>query len=645
MARQQHDVEAASAMEVDVPEIEWDGTATNQSIYSLTDTNTTVVPGLSRPTMSSPQPKLSMAECHSILTRPGMPFEVKTAVIGNSVQKVLKNLPASVRTFWLSHSATHANLPYVVFESDRLTYQDVRERAFHAASVFRELYGVHKGDRVSLVMRNLPELVIAFWAVHLLGAVPVLVNAWLPAETLHHCIVHTDSKLIVLDCERAELLSSRILDIKREAGATGVLVVRAHEWRGRGWDHMTNWDDAMGQYQGRDDMVWKNEVDCVPEDNAVILFTSGTTGLPKAVLGTHRAFLAMHFLMGLTQARLFLRYDMPAPVQDPTAPQPTNLLSVPLFHITGIQLLLATSSIGGRVVLMRKWDVKEAARLIIDEKVTVAGGVPSIVLDLVESTLRGKPSTIVSFLFGGAPTPAQLTEATRKAFPTAQMGQGYGSSETFGIVANFGGPDFLARPKAAGFPTAVHEVIIVDPKTQDALPSGQIGEIWVRGPTTMKEYWKDPEATAKVLTRDGRLKTGDLGSLDEEGFIYVRDRIKDIIIRGGENVDSTTVENALYADARIMECAAVGVPDARLGELVTVVAVPKNPWKGGKITEEELMGHANKSLPRFAVPVMIVVRDEPLERNPAGKILKKELREMMRDRWLQRKASSARAKL
>lgn len=205
-----------------------------------------------------------------------MPFETETALIEDRIQRVYKNTPPSVRAYWLHHSNTHKNLECILFESERLSFGDVHARACRAASVFRNVYGARKGDRIAIVMRNFPEWIVAFWAVHLLGGVVVCVNAWLPAKVLHHCITHTNAKVVILDTDRAELLSRRIGDIKRDAGANGVLVVRAHEGRNKSWDGMKSWDAVMKKYEGKDDMAWKKEPECLPEDNCSIFFTSGT---------------------------------------------------------------------------------------------------------------------------------------------------------------------------------------------------------------------------------------------------------------------------------------------------------------------------------------------------------------------------------
>ncbi|KAG6844698.1 hypothetical protein H0H87_004574 [Tephrocybe sp. NHM501043] len=271
-------------------------------------------------------------------------------------------------------------------------------------------------------------------------------------------------------------------------------------------------------------------------------------------------------------------------------PQKGILVAVPLFHVTGTTsfTMMATAT-GMKIVLAPKWIVEDAVRLIKQENVCVAGGVPAMVADLTESSLAGH--SLDGLLFGGSPAPDSLVPRARTAFPTAIMIQAYGLTETNSIAVSFAGEDYTARPTSTGRASPVNEIKIVHDGT--TMPPGSIGEVWLRGPNVMKGYWREPEATEKIITPDGWLKTGDLGYLDGEGFLYIKDRLKDIIIRGGENIDSVSVENALYRDPRILEAAAVGVPDERLGELVAAVVSVKSAHQG-TVTEASLITLARK---------------------------------------------------
>ncbi|KAF9012333.1 hypothetical protein BDQ17DRAFT_1343710 [Cyathus striatus] len=582
-------------------------------------------------------PKRTLAETDDILSAPGSIHELETALVDGRLYRVYKNLWPSLREFWLSAAKQYAQHTYIVFEGRRLTYQQVHERAVKVAALFSRVYGIQKGDRVGICSRNCPEYLIVFWACHLIGAVSVLANAWLPLEPLHHCLSHTGCKLIILDTERADLLEALVPKLTEETGTLAFFVLDSNDGT-RQWSGMVSFQDVIDQYPDTEAReVLRNPPIVVPEDNATIIFTSGTTGLPKGVLSTQRQFLTnvLNVLVGSRRASLRRGEDYAdAPS---SGPQKGALVAVPLFHVTGSTSysMMATMT-GMKIILTRKWIPEEAVRLIKQENVQVAGGVPAMVADLTESSLVGHP--LEGLLFGGAPAPDSLVPRARNAFPMATMIQGYGLTETNSIAVSAAGEDYIARPSSTGRACPVNEIKIV----QDGicLPPGGVGEIWLRGPNVMKEYWRDPISTSRVITKDGWLRTGDLGYLDDEGFLYVKDRLKDIIIRGGENIDSVSVENALYADPRVLEAAAVGVPDERLGELVAAVVSVKPPFQG-RVTEAMLIAQARNRLPRFAVPVMIVISNHPFEHTPSGKIIKGELRKVARRQWDMRQRAGA----
>ncbi|XP_006460626.1 acyl-CoA synthetase [Agaricus bisporus var. bisporus H97] len=577
--------------------------------------------------MSEWKPKRTLAEAEALLCAPGTPHEIETRLVDGRLHRVYKNLWPSLRAFWLSAAKDHANATYVVYEQQRYTYQQVFERSVRAAAMYRDVYGIRKGDRVAICSRNYPEYLVAFWACHLIGAVSVLGNAWMPTDLLHHCFSHTQSKLIIIDCERADRLESSISKLVTD---TKFLVLEGHEGKGK-WNGMLLWEDALNTYSGDSESIITTDPDILPEDNASILFTSGTTGLPKGVLSTQRQWLTngLNLLVGIRRAALRRGDDLPVPVP---GPQKSILISVPFFHVTGSTTLTMLATMGGlKIVLMRKWSIDEATRLIKQEDAAIAGGVPSMVSDLSEGSLAGYP--LESLMFGGAPAHSTLPERARKAFPQAVMGQGYGLTETNSVAVSVGGEDYDTRPTTCGLPTPVNDVVIMDGDKK--VSAGTVGEVWLRGPNVMKEYWGDKAATDKALTKDGWFKTGDLGLLDQEGFLHIRDRIKDIIIRGGENIDSVSVENALYADPYVSEAAAVGVPHPRLGELVAAV-VSVRPENKDRVTEKALIVLAEKRLPKFAVPVMVIILDTPFVQTASGKVLKSDLRKMAQAEWQKR---------
>ncbi|KAF7352822.1 2-succinylbenzoate--CoA ligase [Mycena venus] len=589
-------------------------------------------------------PKRTLAEVDAILCAPGQPLELETILVDGRVQRVYKNQWPSVRQFWLWSSAEYANKTYLVFENQRYTYKEVFDRSLKSAAIFRDVYGIRKGEaqlEVGICSRNYPEYTVSFFACHLLGAVPVLINAWLPIAPLIHCLTITQCKLIILDSERADRLEPEIKKITKEAGATGVVVMESHEGKGN-WKGMQPWETIVKNYKEDPSKVLQNDPKIEHEDNCLIIFTSGTTGLPKGVLSTQRQFLTNTLNAMVARRRALLRRGENIPAPSPQDPQPGILIAVPFFSrhdniaagdslssplLSSTQASQMSATLGGgKVALLRKWNPKEAARLIREEKLTTTGGVPSMSVDLIESDLKGYP--LESMTHGGAPAAAIIAKRARAAFPDVILSQGYGMTECNSIAASFAGDDYDARPTSTGFASPVNDLLIV--KDGKAVPRGEIGEIWIRGPNVMKGYWRDQATTDKAVTKDGWLMSGDIGLLDEEGFLYIRDRIKDIIIRGGENIDSSTVENALFSDG-IMEVAAVAVPDEKLGELVAAVVSLKPEYRG-KITEQALIALARTRLPNFAVPVMVVFQAE-LPHNPAGKVLKSDLRELARREW------------
>ncbi|KAI0080886.1 long-chain-fatty-acid-CoA ligase [Panus rudis PR-1116 ss-1] len=573
----------------------------------------------------------TIEECDAILCAPDMPYEMESRLVDGLMQRVYKNLWPSLRDFWLQSASQYRDQVYIVYGSERHTYGAVLQRSLRAAAVFRDVYQIRKGDRVAICSRNLPEYLTAFWACQLLGAVAVLVNAWLPLEPLTHCLLHTGGKLILLDSERADRIAPAREKLTRN-GAVGLIILDSHVLRSprQGFD---SWEDILKRSAStRDDNESFNYPHVGPEDNATVMFTSGTTGLPKGVLSTQRQFLTNLRNATVGAARAILRTGGALPTP-PTGPQKGVLIAVPFFHVSGLTSLsmLATMS-GFKIVLMRKWDVPEAVRLIKEENVRIAGGIPMIVSDLVESKLAGYP--LDTLLFGGSPAHDQLPSKGKRAFPSAVF-QAYGMTETNSIAVALAGIDYEERPTAVGLPCPVNDVLIVDSQGK-VLPRGESGEVWLRGPDIMKCYWNDPEATRKAITQDGWLKTGDLGYLDHDNFLYIRDRLKDLIIRGGENIDSVSVENAVLADDRVREVAAVGVPDKRLGELVAVVVSPKPQYRH-RVKEHEILQVARQRLPKFAVPVMVVIHKDMFELTPSGKIKKGPLRDLARLEWERRR--------
>jgi long-chain acyl-CoA synthetase len=372
------------------------------------------------------------------------------------------------------------------------------------------------------------------------------------------------------------------------------------------------------------------EVPLIPEDDATILYTSGTTGKPKGALGTHRNSTSAAVVRPFGLARTFLRRGEVPPAPDPQAPQRCSLLVVPLFHTTGCHASMVPSlAAGAKLVFMHKWDPELAMQLIERERVNNAGGVPTIAWQLLEHPALGRYdlSSLESISYGGAPAAADLVARLKEKFPKALPGTGWGMTEVSGGFTGHQAEDYEARPASCGpaFPTG--EMKIVSPDG-DELPPGGVGELWVKGPGIVRGYWQNPQATAATFA-DGWLRTGDIARLDDEGFCTILDRAKDMLIRGGENIYCVEVENTLYEHPAVIDAAVVGIPHRTLGEEPGAVVVLK---PGSATSEAELRAFVAERLAAFKVPVKIAFASETLPRNPTGKLMKGELKRLFAER-------------
>ncbi|PBK99955.1 acetyl-CoA synthetase-like protein [Armillaria gallica] len=591
-------------------------------------------------------PRCSVEEADRILTGSGSLLEIETRIIDGRVLKVWKNLWPSLRHLFLHSTKKHSDKTYIVYEKERYTFQETLEKAVTCATILRDVYGVRKGDRVMICSHNCPNYLVIFWACHLLGAVTALVNMLLPLEPLRHCIMLTKCALIILDTERADEIEPIGAELRLASGASAYLVLEDHEGKGH-WEGMDIWSAVFSRYSTDPGDVLSDDPQISPEDDAAIIFTSGTTGLPKGVLSSQRAFLTPIFNMISLAGRACLRRGepfLPAASSGPQegSPIPGMLSQAPLIILTMMGALH-----GRKVVLTRSWNMNNTVELFQKENIVRLLGTPSIIRELAGSAVPG--ISMKSIEYAGTPLAPSHLQSFKKAFPLATFVQIYGLTEMNAPAVGFGenifeqrrpepdflrgGPDYDARPDSCGWVFPVGEVMIMKDGVK-ATP-GAVGEIWLRGPNVMKGYYGDQAATDKVLTKDGWLMTGDLGRLDEDGYVYITDRIKDIVIRDGCNVDSVFVENALYTEPGVLETAVVGVPDERAGELPVALVSLKHDY-GGLINEEKLMVTAKKLLPPYAIPVMIIVHDSGFNHTDSGKIIKAELRDIAQREWSRR---------
>jgi acyl-CoA synthetase (AMP-forming)/AMP-acid ligase II len=370
------------------------------------------------------------------------------------------------------------------------------------------------------------------------------------------------------------------------------------------------------------------EVELHPDDDATIFYTSGTTGNPKGALGTHRNICGNLMALAFAGARSAMRSagqpEQAANATARTSGRNVYLLSVPFFHATGCHsILVANLAVGGKIVIMHKWDAGRALELIEEERVTTFGGVPAMVWQVLEHPDFDKRdlSSVASIGYGGAPAAPELVRRIEAMFPGRTPSNGYGLTETSSVTTMNSGVDYLRKPDSVGVPVAVCDVKVVD-LDGNALPTGSVGELWIKGPNVVAGYWNKPEATAASFS-DGWLHSGDVARIDEEGFVYIVDRAKDMIIRGGENVYCVEVEAALFEHPAVTDAAVIGIPHHVLGEEVGAVV---HLAPGTAASEQELRDWVAERLAAFKVPVKLWFMDDPLPRNANGKIMKRELK-------------------
>ncbi|HZU71843.1 MAG TPA: AMP-binding protein [Acidimicrobiales bacterium] len=566
--------------------------------------------------MSAEPALMPIAEADAALTAPGQPFEVVEQVIRGIPTRTWKNAAPNLPAI-LSGSRAHGGAVFLVYEDERTTFEEHFAMAATLAHRLIEDFGVAKGDRVAIAMRNFPEWVVAFWAAAAAGAVIVPLNAWWTAPELAYGLEDSGTKVAFVDGERMERLAST--DVPKLT----TVVARAESALTAG---AVPFEEVLGPV---DASAGLPEVAIEPEDDATIFYTSGTTGRPKGAVGTQRNICTnlMSLMFSAARGAFRARAGAAAPAQPPTsAPtQNASLLSVPLFHATGCHsTLVANTASGGKLVMMYRWNPERALELIERERITQFGGVPAMVMQVLDSPDFAKrdTSSVRGIGYGGAPAPPELVRRIKEHFPVGQPSNGYGLTETSSVTTLNSGPDYVRKPDSVGPPVPVVEVKVVD-DAGNPLPTGAVGELWIKGPNVVRGYWNKPKETADTFT-DGWLHTGDVARIDDEGFVYIVDRAKDMVIRGGENVYCVEVEAALYEHPGVADAAVIGIPHPVLGEEVGAV-VQLRP--GSAATEEELRAHVAARLAAFKVPARVWFRDEPLPRNPAGKILKRDLRE------------------
>jgi long-chain acyl-CoA synthetase len=553
-----------------------------------------------------------MKAAWSELTAPGAPFEVAEVDIRGVRTKSYVAAPPGLREVWLS-SVAFADNDYLVYHDERWSYGQAHEQVAAIAN-WLVAHDVGAGDRVAIAMRNYPEWLLSYWATVSIGACVVGMNAWWIGPEMVYALQDCTPKVLFCDTERLE----RVLEHEHETPNMVIVGVRLDKGAP---DGVVPWSTVLATGGSLP------EVSVDPDSDACIFYTSGTTGHPKGAQLTHRGCVANIMNLGFAAA---LQRGVTARKTGEVAESPppgAGLVTTPLFHVTANNCVAHGMTLGGgKLVFMYRWDAGEALRLIEAERITGMTGVPVMARELIAHPDFAKTDTssLQTLGGGGAQLQPDLVGKIDQAVATARPNTGYGMTETCGIITSIAADFFIDRPDSCGPAMPVYDVKCVDLDGNE-VAQGEVGELWVKGAPVIRGYLNREEATADTIT-DGWLHTGDVARVDADGFIYIVDRLKDMVLRGGENIYCAEVENALFDHDAVSECTVFGVPDDRLGEEVGAAVVLKD---GAALTGDSLRGHCGSLISAHKIPRYIWFMDEALPRNANGKFLKRELKERL----------------
>jgi long-chain acyl-CoA synthetase len=553
-------------------------------------------------------------EAAQLLVSQAPDFRLAEVEVSGIPMRVYLNAPRSLRSL-LESTASFGEREFLVYESERWTYAE-HFRIVAGLAHRWAAQGIGKGDRVAIAMRNYPEWAMSFWAAQALGAIVVPLNAWSTGPDLAYVIQDSQPKILVADGERIASLAGQLSTLALDR----VIAVRAAGSPVTAGSRVVAWEDELGAAESHATLP---QIDIDPDDDATILYTSGTTGYPKGAVGTHRNHLTNLRNTELNGAIELVIAGITAPAD---RPQLSILQVFPFFHIAGLSGLYVSTAIGAKLSLMYKWDTGRAMEMITREKINSAAMVPTLLRRLIEWT-EDKDVSLPSMRglsAGGAPVPPDLIERLEHRFKgQISAANGYGLTETTSAVAVNSGAEYFRHPDSVGRLVPGADLRVVDPEAGQDMPAGSIGELWFRGPNVVRGYWNNPAETAQAFT-DGWFHSGDLGYVDPAGLIYVVDRLKDVIIRAGENVYCAEVEAALFEFPGVADVAVIGLPHVSLGEEV-VALVALRP--GSAEDPEALLKHAASRLAAFKVPSQVIFIDDEIPRTATGKVLKRQLRD------------------
>ncbi len=561
-----------------------------------------------------------LREAWGEMTAAGQMFELADIEIRGQTLKSFSNAPTNLRDMWLM-SAGYADADYLVYQDERWTYAEAHDQVNRIAN-WLVSNGVQQHDRVAINMRNYPEWMLCYWAIVSVGASVVGMNAWWVTDEMEYGL--QDSAPVMMICDQQRL--DRFQPIASEFKNMKVVGVRLE---GDTPEGVIDWADVL---KAEPELP---EVTIDGDDDACIFYTSGTTGRPKGAQLTHlgctnnvMGVIFANMVQGAAMAKVSTAAGEEVEDANPLAGgQSASIISTPLFHVTANNCVAHAMTVGGgKLVHMYKWDAGEALRLVEEEKITVFTGVPVMSREMINHPdfTHRDTSSLKSLGGGGAPVQPDLVDKIDKADSDAAPSQGYGMTEVCGIIAAHGGAFFVDKPASAGIVMPIYDVKCVDDKG-NSVPQGERGEVCVKGVQVIKGYLNRPDDTAESIV-DGWLYTGDIGYLDEDDFLYLVDRAKDMVLRGGENVYCSEVETAIYNHAAIAEATVFSVPDERLGEEVGVAIFLQ---EGAHLNADELREFLKIHLSAHKIPRYIWFTPEALPRNDSGKFLKKDLQKIL----------------